>query len=221
MSKSESVGAAVAAQIRAAVLDGDFMPNQRLIEADLCEMFSASRTAIRSALVELANEGVIERIQNRGARVREISLVEAIEIAEVRMVVEGLCAYKAAQRATDAEVQELVEIGETMKGAVASGNLHEYSAANKRLHARIGEISCQSTAYQIIERVRAQIVRHQYRLAMQPGRPDDSLPEHLAIIEAIRRRRPEDAEQAVRRHLVSVIDAMTAVEMRRTRGRAA
>lgn len=219
MSRSDSAGVEVATRIRDAILDGDYVPNQRLIEADLCETFSASRTAVRSALVDLASEGIVERVQNRGARVRAVSLAEAIEIAEVRMVVEGLCAAKAAERITDEEAAELRSIGATMEDAVAAGHLLDYSSANKRLHARIGEIARQETANQIIERVRAQVVRHQYRLAMQPGRPHESLPEHLEIIDTICARDPDAAEQALRKHLRSVIAAMAATEERRRRGR--
>ncbi|WP_232836414.1 GntR family transcriptional regulator [Lentzea terrae] len=49
-------------------MGGDFVPNQRLVEADLCEQFGASRASVRAALVELANERLVERVQNRGAR---------------------------------------------------------------------------------------------------------------------------------------------------------
>ncbi len=75
--------------IRAAILRGESVPNQRLIEADLSEQFAASRASVRAALAELANEGLIERVQNRGARVRAVSLAEAVEISEVRMVIEA------------------------------------------------------------------------------------------------------------------------------------
>jgi DNA-binding GntR family transcriptional regulator len=163
---------------------------------------------VRGALFDLANEGLVERVQNRGARVRAVSLDEAIEISEVRMVLEGLCAYKAAERITPEEERELKAIGQTMTDAVAKGDLLTYSANNKRLHARVGDIGRQAAANQIIARVRAQIVRHQYRLAMQPGRPNISLPEHLDIINAICAHDPEAAEAALRRHLRSVIDTL-------------
>ena len=100
------------AGIREAILSGEFVPNQRLIEADLSERFAAGRAAVRAALLELANEGLIERVQNRGARVRAVSLAEAVEITEVRMVIEGLCAAKAAERITGGDAAELRRIGE-------------------------------------------------------------------------------------------------------------
>ena len=58
----------------------------------------------------------------------------------------------------------------------------------------------------------AQIVRHQFRLSLRPGRPQVSLPEHLAIVNAIVNRDPAAAEAAARAHLGSVIDALRAAE---------
>jgi DNA-binding GntR family transcriptional regulator len=199
---------AVTDRIRDAILNGEFVPNQRLVEADLSEQFAASRAAVRSALLELTHEGLVERMQNRGARVRAISLDEAIEICEVRMALEGLCAAKAAERVTDSESEELASIGESMRSAISAGDVLGYSRLNERLHSRIREISAQRTATDVLERLRAQSVRHQFKLAMQPGRPGVSLPEHLAIIDAIRARDQSAAELAARAHLHSVIHAL-------------
>jgi DNA-binding GntR family transcriptional regulator len=200
------------AAIRDAIVRGEFVPNQRLVEADLSDRFGASRATVRAALIELTNEGLIERVQNRGARVRAVSLEEAVEISEVRMMLESLCAAKAAERVSDAEVGELRELGERMRAAVAGGDVVGYSGLNQRLHRRIREISGQRTAAQVLERLRGQSVRHQFRLAMRPGRPQVSLPEHLAIIDAICAHRPEQAAEAARAHLGSVIEALKAAE---------
>ncbi|WP_433467687.1 GntR family transcriptional regulator [Spirillospora sp. CA-128828] len=195
----------VVAGIREAILTGEFVPNQRLIEADLSERFGASRAGVRAALVELANEGLIERVQNRGARVRAVSLTEAVEISEVRMVIEGLCAAKAAEHATPSDIAGLQAIGDEMRAAVSSGDVMGYSRLNERLHSRVREISGQGTASGVLERLRAQNVRHQFRLAMHPGRPQVSLPQHLEIINAIAAHDPPAAERAARAHLQSVI----------------
>ncbi|MFF1614579.1 GntR family transcriptional regulator [Amycolatopsis sp. NPDC058278] len=200
------------AAIRDAIVRGEFVPNQRLVEADLSDRFGASRATVRAALIELTNEGLIERVQNRGARVRAVSLEEAVEISEVRMMLESLCAAKAAERVSDAEVGELRELGERMQAAVAGGDVVGYSGLNQRLHRRIREISGQRTAAQVLERLRGQSVRHQFRLAMRPGRPQVSLPEHLAIIDAICAHRPEQAAEAARAHLGSVIEALKAAD---------
>ncbi|MDS0138764.1 MULTISPECIES: GntR family transcriptional regulator [unclassified Amycolatopsis] len=200
------------AAIRDAIVRGEFVPNQRLVEADLSAQFGASRATVRAALIELTNEGLVERVQNRGARVRAVSLEEAVEISEVRMMLESLCAAKAAERISDAEVGELRELGERMQAAVAGGDVVGYSGLNQRLHRRIREISGQRTAAQVLERLRGQSVRHQFRLAMRPGRPQVSLPEHLAIIDAICAHQPEKAADAARVHLGSVIEALKAAD---------
>ncbi|MEU5870804.1 GntR family transcriptional regulator [Glycomyces sp. NPDC047369] len=200
--------AAVAEAIRDAIVRGDFAPNQRLVEAELSEQFEASRANVRNALVQLASEGLVERIQNRGARVRAISLEEAVEITEIRMALEGLCAAKAAERVNESDRKALKEIGEAMEAAVASGDVFGYSDLNSRLHRAVVEISGQRTAGEVLERLRGQNVRHQFRLAVQPGRPNVSLPQHLAVIDAISRQDPAGAEAAMREHLRSVIDAL-------------
>ena len=194
--------------IRGAIISGDFSPGQRLVEAELTERFGASRAAVRDALVQLDGEGLVERIQNRGARVRAVSLEEAVEITEIRMALEGLCAAKAAGRATESDHAELRGIGERMRAAVGSGDVFGYSDLNKELHALLLTISGQRTARTVLDRLRGQNVRHQFRLATQPGRPQISLPEHLAIIDAVCAGDAEAAEQAMRAHLHSVLDAL-------------
>jgi DNA-binding GntR family transcriptional regulator len=197
--------------LRAAIVDGEFAPNQRLVEADLSERFGASRGSIRTALLELGAEGLVERVQNRGARVRAVSLAEAIEITEVRMALEGLCAAKAAARLTDDDRDRLRGIGTAMREAVRTGDLLGYSELNRRLHALVRTLGGQSTAQAVLERLRGQNVRHQFRLALHPGRAAVSLPQHLAIIEALCAGDAEAAEAAVRRHLHSVIDVLPEV----------
>ena len=198
----------VADLVRRAIDEGEFAPNQRLVEADLSERFGASRGSVRTALLQLGGEGLVERVQNRGARVRAVSLAEAIEITEVRMVLEGLCAAKAADRLTEDDRDRLRGIGTAMQAAVESGDLLGYSELNRQLHALIRTLGGQSTAQAILERLRGQNVRHQFRLALHPGRAAVSLPQHLEIIDAICAGDPERAEAAVRRHLHSVIETL-------------
>lgn len=209
---SEGAGVPLVEAIREAIIRGEFVPNQRLVEADLSTQFDASRAGVRQALLALTNEGLVERIQNRGARVRAVSLEEAIEISEVRMVLEGLCAAKAAVSVTAEETRELRSLGVRLREAVAEGDLLGYSALNQELHRRVREIGGQQTASRLLERLRGQNVRRQFRLAMHPGRPSVSLPEHLAIIDAICAHDAQAAEAAARDHLRSVIEALRQVD---------
>jgi DNA-binding GntR family transcriptional regulator len=193
--------------LREAIVSGEYAPNQRLIEADLSASYGASRAAVRTALLELAAEGLVDRLPNRGSRVRAIPLAEAIEILEVRMSLEGLCAAKAAENITDAEIAEFTKLRADILAAAAS-DLFEYSRLNQVLDRRIREIARHPTAVAILERLRAQGVRHQFRLAFYPGRAAVSAPEHAAIIEAIVARDSARAEAETRAHLGSVIQAL-------------
>jgi DNA-binding GntR family transcriptional regulator len=198
----------LADQLRNAIVSGELVPNQRLVEADLAAEYGASRGNIRVALSELSVEGLVERVQNRGARVRAVSVDEAVEITEVRAALEALCARKAAERITDGEIAELRELAERMKDAVERGDRESYSEANQALHARIIAISAQKTAAANIQRLRGQAVRFQFRLARQPGRPAVSLPQHLAIIDAVCAHDADAAAEAMRAHLESVADVI-------------
>src|SRR5215468_7132882 len=194
------------AALRQAILSGDVAPGQRLVEEELAAMLGVTRQSLRAALLDLTAEGLVERIPNRGARVRVVTMDEAVAITECRMALEALCAVKAAQRITDDDAARLRELGRELRRAVAERNPLKYSELNRELHRRVGVISGQAVAVSL----HAQIVRHQFQLALRPGRPEQSLAEHLAIIDAIAGRRPDDADRAVRRHLNSVIDALRA-----------
>ncbi|SFC18428.1 DNA-binding transcriptional regulator, GntR family [Nocardioides terrae] len=200
--------AEVADAVRRAILAGDLVAGQRLVEAELTESLGASRGAVRGALIDLTHEGLVERIANRGARVRVVTVEEALQITEVRMAVEGLCGAKAAERITDAEIADLRELGELMRGCVDTGDVVGYSRLNQQLHESVIRIAAQPVAAEVISRLRARNVRHQFRLAYRPGRPQASLPQHLAIIEALAARDPEAAQAAVRAHISSVMDAL-------------
>lgn len=197
--------------IREAIIRGDYAPNQRLIEADLSAAFSASRATVRTALLELAGEGLVERLPNRGSRVRAISVDEAIEILEVRIGVEGLCAAKTAARLSDDDAAALADLRTRMIESVAEGDLVEYSRLHLSLDVRLRELSHHATASEVLARLHAQSVRHQFKLSSRPQRAKVSVLEHAAIIDAVVARDPDAAELAVRRHLLSVIDALREV----------
>ncbi|MFI8597098.1 GntR family transcriptional regulator [Rothia koreensis] len=200
------------AMLRDAIVSGHLVPNQRLVEADLSEEYNASRGNVRIALSELSVEGLVERVQNRGARVRAVSVQEAVEITEVRGAIEAMCASKAAKRAGPDEIRTLRSIAERMTHAVETGLLTEYSQCNKDLHSLIITMSGQRTAAETIKRLRGQAVRYQFRLSNHPGRPSVSLPQHLAIIEAVCSHDPDAASEAMSRHLESVAEAIRSTD---------
>jgi DNA-binding GntR family transcriptional regulator len=198
--------------LRTAILRGEYLPGERLVEAQLCERLAASRFTVRAALQDLAADGLVKVERNKGAHVRKVPLDEAVEITEVRMVLEGLVAARAAIRVTDEQASELDEIGLLMRRAVNAGEFRRYSDLNERLHSLIRDIGGHHTADGIIATLRGQLVRHQFMLSLHPGRPAVSLPQHERIIAAVRTRDPAAAEAAMRAHIASVIAALHEIE---------
>jgi DNA-binding GntR family transcriptional regulator len=214
---AEDPRTAVVEEVRTAILQGEYAPNQRLIETDLCERFSTSRFIARAALQELSAQGLVEFQRNRGARVRDISLDEAIEITQVRKLLEGLQAARAAERITKTEAASLRAIVKDMRAAVSSAEPLRYSDLNARLHAAIRDIAAHQTSARLLRQLRDQTVRHSFSLSLVPGRALVSLPQHESIVAAVTARDPVAAELAMHEHLQSVINAFEALRTAATR----
>jgi DNA-binding GntR family transcriptional regulator len=197
-------------RLRRAIITGELQPNERLVELDLSERLGIGRTAIRTALVRLEADGLVERERHRGAKVRLVSESEAAEIIETRGVLEGLCAREAALRATATDVDRLREILATLRELLDAGDLMAASDEQAVLHRTIAELSGHDTARRLILDLNSQIVRYQYRPILVPGRPRDSFAEHTAIVDAIADGDPDAAEEAMRSHLANVAGTLPA-----------
>lgn len=195
-------------ELRAAIVRGELVPGQRLVESDLVEMLGVGRTSVRSAIRELAAEGLIQRVQHRGAQVRAVSRGEAVQILECRAAIEGLVAARAAERAGVDDIARLREHGQGLARAVREGDWAGYVGLNRQVHATIAQVAGQRTAADVIGRLNAQIAHRQLHLSLRPGRPQACLGEHLVIIEAVASGDPVAAERAMREHLANVIAAL-------------
>lgn len=200
-------------RLREAIIHEDYLPNERLIEMDLAESLGAGRAAIRTALARLEMEGLVERERFRGARVRMISEAEAIEILEARAALESLAARYAAAKVTLAENYALFGLLAEQRQRIDAGDLLGSSDVNARLHQMLLRIANHATTTRLLELLKPQQVRFQYRTILVPGRPDRSHQEHCAIVEAVARHDPDGAETAMRHHLMQVAEAL-----RQTRG---
>jgi DNA-binding GntR family transcriptional regulator len=195
-------------ELRQAILDGTFPSGHRLIEVELIEAFSATRGAVRDALVLLETEGYVTRQRNRGASVRSVSLDEAIEAIEVRAVVEGMCARKAAAGATPDVRKQLSALARQMEAAVKAGDIIGYERISQDIHGCIHAAAPQRTAEGVIGRLRYGSTRYFFSTAIVPGRMARGLQEHLSVIAAIEQGEPERAEAAMREHFMSIIEAI-------------
>ena len=194
--------------IRQAILSGELQPNQHLVEIDLARTLGVGRAAVRTALARLEQEGLILHERYRGARVRLVDKREAVEILEARAAIEAMAARHAAQRARDSDIEALREILAEMRRRLDRGDLIGASDENAQLHRRLLLISEHHTARRLIETLRSQLVRFQYRTILIPGRSERSFAEHTAIVDAVADHDPDRAEQAMRTHLSHVAQAL-------------
>ena len=126
-----------------------------------------------------------------------ISPDEAVAITEARMALEALLARKAAERVTDARGRAAsAATSPTLRAALEAGDLLKYSTLIQRLHELVRDVAAQPVAAGLVDRLQAQLVRHQFQLSLRPGRPQVSLRELTALVEAIADRDPDRAEAA-------------------------
>lgn len=201
----------VATALREAITAGTYQPNERLVEEDLAKALATNRAVVRGALALLQQEGLIVRERNRGARVRAISVDEAIEILEARAALEGVVAHRAAERMSDEHGRTLSALLAQMREKQTAGELQAYSELNARFHRTIRSIAAHAASEKLLALLQSQAVRYQFRTVLRPGRPAESLAEHTAILDALLARDPEAAERAARRHVAGVIDAVRTI----------
>jgi DNA-binding GntR family transcriptional regulator len=196
------------ATLRRAIVSGELQPNQRLVEAELGATYGLGRAALRTAFVRLEQDGLVLRERHRGARVRLVSEEEAVEILEARAALEGVAIRRTAAAATDADIGELRALLVRMRERLDAGDLIAVSALNGDLHRRLLEMSDHGTAQRLCSLLHSQTVRFQYRTILVPGRPERSLAEHSAVVDAIAAHDPDAAERALREHLDNVTDTL-------------
>jgi DNA-binding GntR family transcriptional regulator len=194
--------------LREAIVRGDLAPNARLVESDLGTAYEMSRGAVRTALIRLEQEGLVVREPHKGARVRQVSDDEAVEILQARAVLEGLAVRLTAQRIDEAGAERLRACLARQRELLELGDLLGASETNADLHAALLELSGHGTALRLIRALNSQTVRYQYRTILIPGRSAASVEEHAAIVEAVVAGDADRAEEAMRNHLFNVAQAV-------------
>ncbi len=200
---------AVVDRLREDIQHGRFHPREHLVEADLATYYGVSRSAVRAAILLLSTEGLVERQPNRGARVRSVSLEEAAEIFEVRLVLMAMSASKAAVRGTDEERAELLAHLAELEGVVQRGEIAALGPANARLAADIRAMGRHSAADRLIEQLWNQNVT--YLLPMLPERREESLREWSRIVHAVADGDADEAYAATIDHMHKVLAALRAI----------
>jgi DNA-binding GntR family transcriptional regulator len=203
--------ASVADYLSAAIINGRFVPGQRLVEAEITNNLGVSRGPVREAFRRLSAEGLIEIVPNRGAVVRRLSMVEALELFEIRTELEALAARRAAENMKDPRIREAFD-----KAIAPIWNLEprqstaDYLQENQRFHAAVVAASGNGQLIKLNQQLHLSLILAQISPALSSHVLDASLNEHRMIASAIRARDAEAADHAIREHLRRAQDMMRA-----------
>jgi DNA-binding GntR family transcriptional regulator len=187
--------------LRRRITRGEYLPSQRLVEAQVADDLKVGRYAVRQALARLQAEGLVTLEPNRGATVAAVSLQDAIDTLEAREYLEGAAAALAAERITPAALDALSDRLGELRTALASQAFDRYSETNRRFHAIIYDASGNRSLPQLIDVLKARVARLHLRTVLIPGRSERSLAEHEAIHAAIAAHDAAAAEAAARAHI--------------------
>jgi DNA-binding GntR family transcriptional regulator len=192
--------------LKRAILSGRYSPGQSLIEESIATELGTSRTPIREAIRELGREGLIEIAPNKGARVRVLSAEDLLDIFDIKMRVEGLCAAKAARRSGQAIAARLSEAILAMEAAAKLNDRKAYLIADEKFHQAVYEGAKSDHAYHIVSELNAQWHRMRQGMAAIECRMKTAVEEHRRIARAIEAHDAEAAELAMREHLEQLRD---------------
>jgi DNA-binding GntR family transcriptional regulator len=195
---------AAADEIREMINRGELQPGERLLEDRLAEQLGVSRNPIREAIRILENTGLVEVTPRRGAHVALLDPVRAIELLELRSVLEAFAAQLAAKRGTVEQVRKIRETFEEGKAATAAGDAVKAARCHRQFHLAIEEAAGNSYLGPTVEPLRAQTELVFSVLIDTRGLL--GWEEHVAMLEAIEARDEDAARIATRRHMSSVLD---------------
>lgn len=194
-----------AAILRDAILNGRYDPGQRLNEVELSTALQISRSPIREALRKLVDEGLVVLRPGRGAFVAGFDEHEIRDLMELRVALDVLGARLAAERATDEAIERIKKSIESTTAA----HLRKASSPpwSSDVHLLILEASGNRKLRERGAVLHAQLHLARFRSgASTPDRATEAHDEHVAVVEAIRRRDADAAERAMREHLSHALD---------------
>lgn len=192
---------AVTDALREAILDGVLPQSTWLREDELSRELSVSRTPVREALRRLSDEGLTYRSANRGTLVAAMTLDDVIAVYTVRERLEGLAARIAAMRRPDGLVEELTDLQRQMTEHAATGDVQALAKVNLAFHRQLRQGSGNAYLQRFLAQVEHAVRRFGRSTYAIPGRVEETLAEHRAIIEAVAASDPDAAEHRATEHM--------------------
>lgn len=190
----------IADQLRAKILDGSWLPGERIRQEELADEYQASRIPVREALRILETDGLVQVISNQGAWVASLTREECLEQYEIRERLEPLLLRESLPNLTDSQLAQLEELAEQVH---KNRDVASFMRLDRQFHMLSYSGAPNTTLKGIIERLwnTTQHYRRAYaNIAGSPGLDVTHL-EHKLLVEAITRRDSEDAERIIAGHI--------------------
>jgi DNA-binding GntR family transcriptional regulator len=208
-SESASLHDDVVSQLRDFIVEGHLVAGSRIPERELCEKFDISRTPLREALKVLAAEGLIELLPNRGARVRQFSEADIRNLFEVISGLDFVAGRMACARITDYAIAAVEKMHLEMYTHYLRRELADYFRVNQKIHQAIVDAAANPVLSAKYANLNAVVRRLRYSANLvRRDRLGDAMREHELIVDALRRRSPDELGLLMFQHMQGKCDAV-------------
>lgn len=206
--KALNLTAQVYERIRQDIIEGRYQSGEALTEQGLADYLQVSRTPIREALRQLELEGLMEIRPNKGAIVVGIHSEDIRDIYTIRSLLEGLAAEKAAQHASEEEIDRLQETVDLMEFYLERQSFDKMRAMDDRFHQMIYELSGSRMLNHILKDLHVYAEQIRGKSMKKEGRARHTLEEHRAVYEAVRDHKAETAREKMTEHVRNTAENM-------------
>ena len=191
----------VAYALRAALIAGEMRPGVVYSAPTLATQFGVSPTPVREAMLDLAKEGLVEAVRNKGFRVVELSDRDLDEINQIRELIEiptiaGLAGAISAEAA-----ERLREIAQGIVDAAERGEILDYIDADRRFHLELLGLAGNTHLVEVVRELRDRARLYGVAELAERGELTPSAREHVELLDLIVAGRAADATDLMRRHL--------------------
>jgi DNA-binding GntR family transcriptional regulator len=188
--------------VKKLIIDRKVLPGEKIPQEKLAQELGISRTPLVSALKFLEHEKLVESKPRRGFFVRLFTKHEMISILELREVLEGLAARRAATNISEIQIDKLNSFFRQFADSTDITDIKAYATEDRRFHNFITEIGAKEFLKSILQTYN--IIYASYMFLSSEGlvrTPNETIREHIEVINAIRQRDPDTAEKLMRQHL--------------------
>ena len=203
MLQTSSLTSAVQQALERMITIGELAPGDKLNEATLAERLGVSRGPVREAFRMLEEAGLLTLKKNRGVYVRQVPLDEALEIYDLRAMMEAEVGALLAINATAEQITALQTMLSSMEAAVAASDAPLYFQLNVEFHETLVSFAGNKKMFLLYRRLTRELDLFRRRNLSQQALLSNSIQEHREVLAAIASRDPERAAQTLRRHVLN------------------